>query len=302
MTAMRRIFNAEDYIEVTMNFGCNLRCIHCMIEGTMNWLSPQSLEAFHSILAVNKAEQRWSGLVLTGAEITLDPRLPDLASAARNHGFKNIRIQTHGGGLSDPAYLQKLVDAGINEYFISMTAADESLHDRITGVPGSFRKTLMGLSNLCRHPGVAIITNTVITSQSYRSLPDVVALASSYPAVVQLEFWNYFPMRSTDDKSLLARFADVSPFLLAALAKARALSLPLEIKNYPHCLLGDFMDCLCNDQPQLEIDPRFWQEFSRNGFYQCRHKSSCQSSECLGINTAYINRFGWEADLLSPLP
>ena len=56
-----------------------------------------------------------------------------------------------------------------------------------------------------------------------------------------------------------------------------------------------------NTQPQLFIDPAFWPEFSRNGFYQCVYRERCASKQCLGLSTAYIRKFGYEADILSPI-
>jgi hypothetical protein len=273
-----------------------------MIEGTMELLTPQSLETFYELLRLNKAEARWSGLTLTGAEITLDPRLPEMARLAVDHGFENIRIQTHGGQLADRGFLATLIDSGINEYFISVTASDADSHDGITGVAGSFERTFQGIVNLAAYPSATVITNTVITSLSYQHLPSVVQLLSNYPAVSQLEFWYYFPMRSTDHKSLLVPVDQCLPYLLDAFRIALSLPLPVELKNFPQCLLGPFQSLLYNDQPQLEIDPRFWDEFGRNGFYQCVYKSQCASSMCLGLSTAYIHRFGWEADILHPLP
>lgn len=302
MTDSTRLYPAEDYVELAMSFGCNLKCSHCMIEGTMELLTPQSLDQFHALLRRNRQDSRWSGLTLTGAEITLDPRLAELAALALQHGFKNIRIQTHGGQLADPAFTARLIDCGINEYFISVTASTPEAHDGITGVAGSFERTLQGIANLSAYPAASVITNTVITDLSYQHLPGVVSLLSQYPAVKQLEFWYYFPMRSTDHKSLLVPVDLCLPYLLDAIRIARSVSLPVEIKNFPHCLLGAFQDLLYNDQPQLEIDPRFWDEFGRNGFYQCIYKSQCASSMCLGLSTAYIHRFGWEADILHPLP
>jgi MoaA/NifB/PqqE/SkfB family radical SAM enzyme len=301
MIDAKRLYPAEDYIELAMSFGCNLKCSHCMIEGTMELLNPQSLEQFHSLLSLNKQESRWTGLTLTGAEITLDPRLAEMASLALDHGFKNIRIQTHGGQLADPDFTAKLIDSGINEFFISVTASTPEAHDRITGVPGSFERTLQGIANVSAYPSASVITNTVITDLSYQHLPAVVALLSQYAAVKQLEFWYYFPMRSADHKFLLVPADQCLPYLLEAFRIAYSYSLPVEIKNFPQCLLGSFQNLLYNDQPQLEIDPRFWDEFGRNGFYQCTYKSQCTSSMCLGLSTAYIHRFGWEADILHPL-
>jgi hypothetical protein len=74
------------------------------------------------------------------------------------------------------------------------------------------------------------------------------------------------------------------------------------VKNFPECLLGDDGDALNNDQPKLLIDPEFWPEFMRNGFHQCVHRDYCGARRCLGLNTAYIRKYGWQADVLVPLP
>src|SRR5262249_21762258 len=158
-----KLFVPSDYVEVTVHFKCNLHCTHCMIEGMMDWLRPETDAGLARILAENARQRRWRGLTLTGAEVTLRRDLPDLARAARQARFEHVRIQTHGMRLADVDYCRELVDAGIDEYFVSVTAADAATHDAITGVPGSFERTLEALENLDRFPQVATLTNTVIT-------------------------------------------------------------------------------------------------------------------------------------------
>lgn len=296
-----RRFAARDYVEITAHFACNLRCTHCMIEGTMDWLKPEPEERLEQVLALQAQTGRWQGLTLTGSEITLRRDLPQLARRARAAGFAHVRIQTHGMRLADADYCAELVDAGIDEYFVSLTAADAATHDAITQVRGSFDKTLRGLHNLDRHAGVASLTNTVVTRLSHAQLPAVVALLAPLRQLAQMEFWNYWPMRETDDKDLIASHLDVLPNLRAAIAAARAAGRRVEVKNFPECLLGDDADALDNDQPELIIDPEFWPEFMRNGFHQCVHRGSCRSRRCLGLNTAYVTKHGWHADLLVPL-
>jgi molybdenum cofactor biosynthesis enzyme MoaA len=93
---VQRRFTADDYVEMTVHFQCNLHCEHCMIEGTMDWLRPETVDSFEAILAQNAQQGRWQGLVLTGSEVTLRRDLPDLARRARDSGFRHVRIQTHG--------------------------------------------------------------------------------------------------------------------------------------------------------------------------------------------------------------
>jgi MoaA/NifB/PqqE/SkfB family radical SAM enzyme len=296
------LFPAADYVELTVHFACNLKCTHCMIEGTMDWLQPESPASFARVLQINRSERRWKGLTLTGAEVTLHRELPDMARQARAAGFEHVRIQTHGMRLADADYCRMLVEAGVDEYFVSVTAADADTHDAITQVPGSFDKTLRGLEELDRQPGVKVLTNTVITTLSYPQLPAVVARLAHLQRLVQMEFWNYWPMKAADDKSLIAPHAEVLPHLRQAIHAARALGRRVEVKNFPECLLGDDADALDNDQPKLVIDPAFWPEFMRNGFNQCVHRAHCGARRCLGLNTAYVNRYGWDADMLVPLP
>lgn len=294
-------FAAKDYVELTMHFKCNLKCEHCMIEGTMDWLRPESMDDFERILAQNAQQGLWKGLILTGSEVTLRRDLPELARAARASGFEHVRIQTHGMRLAEEAYCRELVEAGIDEYFVSVTAADAASHDAITGVPGSFERTLRGLENLEAYPGVVSLSNTVVTRRSYRQLPAVVERLRHLRRLAQMEFWNYWPMRESDDKDLVVSHLEVLPFLREAIARLRACGRSVEVKNFPECLLGEDGDALNNDQPKLIIDPEFWPEFMRNGFHQCVHRSHCGARRCLGLNTAYINKFGWQADLLVPL-
>ena len=302
MTVIGKRFTAADYVEVTVHFKCNLKCVHCMIEGTMDWLRPEDDERLGRVLFRNARERRWKGLTLTGSEVTLRPDLPALARAALENGFEHVRIQTHGVRLADRNYCRELVEAGIDEYFVSVTAADAVAHDAITGVPGSFDKTVMGLENLDAFPQVATLTNTVITERSYRDLPAVVERLRHLRQLAQMEFWTYWPMREHDDKNLIPSHLDVLPYLKQAIAAARNYGRSVEVKNFPECLLGDDHDALDNAQPQLIIDPEFWPEFMRNGFHQCVHRDHCASTTCLGLNTAYIAKYGWHADLLVPFP
>jgi MoaA/NifB/PqqE/SkfB family radical SAM enzyme len=294
-------FNNRDYVSITMEYRCNLRCTHCMIEGTMDRLRPESLQTFADLLAVNLRERRWKGLILTGAEITLRRDLADLARRARDAGFEHVRIQTHGAQLADEKFAAQLVAAGVDEYFVSVAGPDAATHDAIVRVPGAFDKMIAGMTWLDAQPGVALLTNTVVTSLSYRRLVDVVEGLASLKRLRQMEFWVYWPMRESDEKQLIAPNSEVGPELRAALGRAHALGRATEVKNFPECLLGEHAGSLVNVQPHLYTDPAFWPEFMRNGFYQCVYRERCASKECLGLSTAYVQRFGWDENLLAPI-
>jgi len=304
-TRSRADINLNDhhrYVSITMEFRCNLRCIHCMIEDTMRRLKPSNDENFEAVLQIQREERKWDGLILTGSEITLLRTLPELARRARDAGFKHIRIQTHGMHLSRTDYVDRLIDAGIDEFFISVAGHDAKTHDQITEVKGSFDRMMRGIEYLdSRKDVVKIITNTVVTRLSYRFLSEIVQLLAPYKSVVQNEFWNFFPMSEYDPKSLIVPYSELMPYMNAAIEECIKLGKGVEVKNVPRCLLGPWKRTLVNAQPTLHIDPEFWAEFDKNEFYQCPHRFACSASDCLGLTTAYIRHYGDETTLLKPL-
>ncbi len=301
-TRLKHLFHYDDYVEVTMHFKCNLKCVHCMIENTMDWLEPEGLTRLEEVCAYNDQYRRWRGIIFTGSEVTLNADLPKWVNMARHHGFERVRIQTNGIRLSDYAYCRELIDGGVNEFFISVTAADAETHDSITKVKGSFEKTIRGLHNLDSFNDVVSITNTVVTTLSFTHLPILVRELGHLKNLARMDFWNFWPMNENDDKDLIASHLDVLPCLRDAIAEAHKLGRAVEVKNFPECLLADDGQSLDNGQPKLVIDPAFWPEFMRNGFNQCVFRDQCGSVKCLGLNTAYVKKYGWHEDVLVPLP
>lgn len=295
------LFEPDQYVEMTMHFKCNLRCEHCMILDSMKRLEPQGGERFEQLMEYNRRNRRWRGIILTGAEVTLREDLPELARKARAGGFEHVRIQTHGMRLADEGYCRELAGAGIDEYFVSVTASEAGAHDAITKVAGSFEKTMKGLRNLDEIEGIKILSNTVVTRRSVGHLVGIVERLGDLRRLVEMDFWGYWPMGEGDEKDLIVGHGEAAENLRRAIGRARELGRHVEVKNFPECLMGEFGDALHNTQPRLFIDPEFWPGFMKNGFHQCVHRSRCGSKECLGLNTAYIKKFGWEEKLLSPI-
>lgn len=294
-------FDHSQYISLTMEFRCNLKCVHCMIEDTMDFLEPVSNEKFNKILAHNQKHRQWRGIILTGSEVTLHKDLIALVKQAKAADFDHVRIQTHGMHLANKNFCDTLLEAGVDEFFVSVAGSDAKTHDSITAVDKSFEKMMAGMQYLDNFDHVKLITNTVVTRLSYALLPDIVKALDKLKNLVQMEFWNYWPMEETDSKNLIANATDIAPYLLTAIKDAQNLGRCVEVKNFPECLLKDCRTALHNDQPELIIDPVFWREFEKNGFQKCVYKESCESTQCLGLNDAYTAKFGWQTNKLKPI-
>jgi MoaA/NifB/PqqE/SkfB family radical SAM enzyme len=78
---------------------------------------------------------------------------------------------TNGRMLSQPPYTQRLLQAGMNRFYVSIHGHEEKLHEGLTRTPGSFAQTVRGLDvvrALGRSRGIDVHTSTVITK---RNLP-----------------------------------------------------------------------------------------------------------------------------------
>jgi MoaA/NifB/PqqE/SkfB family radical SAM enzyme len=132
--------NFDRYATVPVWYHCNSKCSICMLEQHIGLLPTVGLEEFQRIVAeiVNHAEH--DCLIVSGAEITTFEPLELYVRFARSlDWFRTIQIQTNGRRLAGKDYARRLVEAGVNEFFISFHGT-EPIHDAITGVKGSFRE------------------------------------------------------------------------------------------------------------------------------------------------------------------
>jgi len=287
-------------LAVTVDFHCNSACTFCIVQEGMNNYRGVPFERFVAITADNLRSQKYDRVIFTGGEVTLEKSLLQFVTHARTSGaFRHVRLQTNGRKLADPAFTEELVDAGIDEFFVSLHGDTAALHDRITQRPGSFDELVRGLENLARHP-VRRITNTVVHRANIGAFEGIVDVAHAR-GVSEMEFWNYLPMEDhADERDLIAPLAAAMPSLRRALERCAARGIRSVTKYVPRCMLGVHGATLDNSQPDTIIVESFWNEFPR---FACLYEALCEhSDECLGLSHDYVRKFGWEERTLVPIP
>lgn len=130
-----------DFIWIELTPKCNLTCVHCYADSgpTKPLDEVMSLGAWRDILHEASALGCRS-VQFIGGEPTLHPQLTPLIDHCRELGFKHIEVYTNGTVLS-PRLKNILTKAGVQLAF-SVYSADPAVHDAITGVNGSHKKTL----------------------------------------------------------------------------------------------------------------------------------------------------------------
>jgi len=111
------------------------------------------------------------------------------------------------------------------------------------------------LNGACDHKGIH--HDWSVTTGSHTLLPGMVDALAHLKRLVQMEFWNVFPMAENDHKDLAARHRDTLPYLKKAIHKCREAGRYVEAKNFSECMLGDLGDALVNAQPTLLPGTRY---------------------------------------------
>jgi radical SAM protein with 4Fe4S-binding SPASM domain len=139
-----------DFLWIEVTSRCNLKCIHCYAdakaesteEGRASDLSGEEIWKIIDEAASLGCQK----IQFTGGEPTLRPDLEDLMGHALDRGFKFVEIFTNGTMLTEKK-VNFFAEKGIN-VALSIYCHRAKEHDAITGVPGSFERTLNSLKLL----------------------------------------------------------------------------------------------------------------------------------------------------------
>lgn len=111
-----------------------------------------------------------SKIVLSGGEVTIYKNLMVVLAYCRKLGFDRIGVITNGRQLKTKPFLEKMIDAGVNDFAVSIYSLNPSLHEKITGKKGSCRETFCGICNLLeyskRYP-INVRINLVLNFYNY---------------------------------------------------------------------------------------------------------------------------------------
>ncbi len=134
-------------VDWELTYRCNLSCKHCYQSGPTGARELSTEEIFRTLDQL--AAMGCLYITFTGGEIMLREDLFEICGYAREKGFA-LRLFTNGT-LVDEAAAQKIRQLNPLTVEISLYAADAPLHERITGVKGSFERTLAALRLLGEH-------------------------------------------------------------------------------------------------------------------------------------------------------
>jgi len=229
-------------IDIKVHFFCNNHCRFCIQESKRNY-PPKSDKKVKEILKEGRKEGAM-GVVFTGGEPTL--RFKELLGwirYAKMLGYHNIQVQTNGRMFCYFDYAKEVIEAGANEFGISIHGSNSKIHDYLTRSPGSFVQTVQAIKNI-KNLGGRVLTNTVINKYNLKDLPNVAKLLISLKVnQYQLAFLHINQIIFNDPKlinALVPRFYEAMPYVKKALDLGIKAGIRCMTEAIPYCLMQGY--------------------------------------------------------------
>jgi len=173
-------------VYVSLTARCNLRCRFCYARpaGAVQTpltpataaggelTAPQWLRLLRHLAA---GLAGGSTLVFTGGEPTLHPEFVSVAAGARELGFR-LQMYTNGT-LLDTVPAGRCADLGFEAVGVSIHGARAATADRLSGVPGGFRRAVRGIVALVA-AGVPVAWQATVTPDNLEEVPAMAHVAA----------------------------------------------------------------------------------------------------------------------------
>lgn len=158
-------------VQLDVTYRCNQRCVHCYLDyddhGEMNTAEIKDL-------LDQMAEAGVFFLILSGGEIFLRRDLFEIVEHARRLTF-SVKLKTNAVMIG-PEEAGRIAALNVQEVQVSVYSHQSEVHDAITKLPGSLKRTLAGL-RLLREHGVNMIFANVLMRGNFKDYAGVQALA-----------------------------------------------------------------------------------------------------------------------------
>lgn len=158
-------------VDLALTFNCQNKCIHCYTGG------PKEMKELSAVQWKEIIDKLFNlGVFIftfTGGEPTKREDLNELLEYAQKTGAVSGLI-TNGRRLSDKEYVQQLVKTGLDFVQVTIESHNPEIHDRITGVKGSWKETVEAIRTLVPTP-IYLTTNTTLNRHNADSFLETIS-------------------------------------------------------------------------------------------------------------------------------
>jgi radical SAM protein with 4Fe4S-binding SPASM domain len=153
-------------MDLALTYRCNNDCAHCYNARLRSYPELPTPD-WKKII-----DRLWDlgipHLIFTGGEPTLREDLPELVAHAEKRG-QITGLNTNARRLSDPAFVERLVQSGLDHVQITVESHCPEVHDEMVRSKGAWRQTIAGLENAL-NSSLFVMTNTTMLQNNQASL------------------------------------------------------------------------------------------------------------------------------------
>ncbi|MBI5500695.1 MAG: radical SAM protein [Deltaproteobacteria bacterium] len=280
---------------------CNQRCRYCAVRDG-GPTAPDPPEAYLAGLAAEARKGGFRKAFLVGGEPTARPGLAAFVRRLRALGMEHAALGTNALALAGPGVVDRLVEAGVDAFSVSLDSVDDEVQAFLTRNPANPGRVARAVEAIARREHIVLLFFALVCRQTLPGLERLVehvdAVRGRGRARVGLCLTGLKPVgAAARHPELCARFGEMRPWWEAALARARTLGLPLIDFNLPSCVFPG------NEDRRWEhnIEEGVWNAdlgmLFRAPAYEREHVrvpgcADCVFAECPGVYRGYVERWG----------
>lgn len=225
-------------LDLKVGFSCSNDCLFCVVADKRSLTDKMTFEIERELS--DSYDEGKREVVFTGGEVTIRKDVLHLVRYARRLGFREIQIQTNGRRFSCQDFTKKMQRAGMNTLAPSIHGSTARTHDGLTRSPGSWRQTIIGIHH-AKRIGLKIMTNTVITKQNYRQLPQIGKLLTRLK-VNQFQFAFVHIMGNAEKfwRRVVPRLSNTVDYIKKGLDIGIRARIPVMVEAVPLCHLENY--------------------------------------------------------------
>ncbi len=272
---------------------------------SISWTYEQVIEHLHK-----GVEFEIKQVVFSGGEVTLRKDLPLLLAHAKRMNYENVIVLTNGRKLSSTSYLGKLIESGITGIGTTLYSLFPEVHEKITGVQGSFFQTVAGIRTVSAYrPNIPFSVNIVITLENYQSLSETVQYLIDL-GVRSIQITYVVPIGRAKGifKSGMPLISEILPLLEKSInlfekAIDKSNHYSITTSFFPRCMLGNLGSYATDEDPSLtyfvspdktmiSLKELLGKDMLVSKTNKC--ENCLDSYHCIGLWREYTNVHGWD--------
>jgi len=262
---------------VRLAWGCNNACLFCLDKehGRTGQRPPEDIRR-------DIVEGRRRGadrLVLSGGEPTTNRHFLDFIRIGRMAGYRWIQTVSNGRMFHYEGFLDRAIDAGLNELTVSLHGHTPELHDELVGVPGAYAQASAAVRSALLSKRLVVNVDVVINGRNVDHLPAMIDTFAGW-GVREFDLLHIIPFGSAwrmRDRGLFYDVTDKAESIRAALETASRHGARVWLNRFPPEHAEGF-ESLIQDPHKL-LDEVRGREAELNGWIRTGTPISCREPQ-----------------------